>query len=402
MRRALKKASRRGLPERVYQKHGAYYYVDRDTGTGKSTWIRLGATLEEALRKHADLLFQKGVGAQRSAEPTIANLLEGYITAKESESERYADGGSARPKGVLRTSTVKDYRKAIRFLIACIGHVPLRQLDRDLIFEFQAKGKEEGHGATQLDRRLATLSAAISWGQQFPQWRRCLPETNPVLGFKRLGGGRRDVYPQQDVLRRVIEDPLLPSALRLHIQMLLLTGQRQQDVLDMRFDQIRTGPGGVRYLEITRKKTAGAPLRLPIGRDLDALIQASRADGTDSPYIVHTTRGSRMTYANVQSQWQRYRKLWRERNELAGFKPIDFTLHDLRAKVATDMLNKGAEPREVQALLGHRSLATTEIYIRQAKERFSKAIELDGGIVLNLAAASSGGPGRRRGRRRRP
>jgi hypothetical protein len=66
------------------------------------------------------------------------------------------------------------------------------------------------------------------------------------------------------------------------------------------------------------------------------------------------------------------------------------------------MLNKGAEPREVQALLGHKSLATTEIYIRQAKERFSKAIELDGGVVLHLAAAGPEVTDKRRGRRRRP
>jgi integrase len=382
----------------VYQKHGAYYYVDLDISTGKSTWIRLGATVDEALRKHADLLFQKGIGAQRSKEPTIANLLDAYIAAKESESERYARG-IVRPKGVLRTSTVKDYQKAIRFLIASIGHLPLRQLDKDLVFEFQTQGKAKGHGATQLDRRLATLSAAISWGQQMIQWRRCLPENNPVLGFKRLGGGRRHVYPNHDVLRRVIEDPMLPSPVRLHIQMLLLTGQRQQDVLDMRFDQIRTGPRGVRYLEITRKKTAGAPLRLPIGRDLGALIEASRTDGTNSAYIVHTESGARMTYANVQSQWKLYRKLWRERQESTDLKRIDFTLHDLRAKVATDMLNAGAEPREVQALLGHKSLATTEIYIRQAKERFSKAIEMDGGVVLQLAPPKSERDVKRKGRR---
>ena len=395
--RKSKKSSRRGLPERVYQKHGAYYYVDRDVSTGKTSWIRLGATLEEALRKHADLLFRRGIGAQRSAEPTIASLLNAYIAAKESESDRYVGGLVARPKGVLRTSTVKDYRKAIRFLTACIGHLPLQQLNKDLVFDFQEQGKENGHGATQLDRRLATLSAAISWGQQLTEWRRWLPETNPVLGFKRLGGGRREAYPDHDVLRRVIEDPTLPSALRLHIQMPLLTGQRQQDVLDMRFDQIRAKADGVRYLEVARKKTAGAPLRLPIGQDLGALIEASRTDGRNSAYIVHTEKGARMTYANVQSQWQRYRKLWRERGER-----LDFTLHDLRAKVATDMLNKGAEPREVQALLGHKSLATTEIYIRQAKERFSKAIELDGGVVLNLPAARPEGSDKRRGRRRRP
>ena len=38
----------RHLPRRVYQRHGAYYYVDR---TGK--WVRLGKGLEDALQAYA-------------------------------------------------------------------------------------------------------------------------------------------------------------------------------------------------------------------------------------------------------------------------------------------------------------------------------------------------------------
>lgn len=43
---------------------------------------------------------------------------------------------------------------------------------------------------------------------------------------------------------------------------------------------------------------------------------------------------------------------------------LDVSAHRLRATAATDMLNRGANPRDVQAILGHRSLATTNDYLR--------------------------------------
>jgi integrase len=48
-----------------------------------------------------------------------------------------------------------------------------------------------------------------------------------------------------------------------------------------------------------------------------------------------------------------------------GMRGID--AHDLRHSRATWMVESGAKPRDVQELLGHTTLATTEIYFRHAK-----------------------------------
>jgi len=51
------------------------------------------------------------------------------------------------------------------------------------------------------------------------------------------------------------------------------------------------------------------------------------------------------------------------------------TPHKMRHTYATELLHRGADIREIQELLGHSNLATTEIYTHVVVDRLRGAVE---------------------------
>jgi len=69
----------------------------------------------------------------------------------------------------------------------------------------------------------------------------------------------------------------------------------------------------------------------------------------------------RLTVRSIERMVEKYSKL-------AGL-PIRVTPHVLRHTMATDLLNQGADLRTVQEILGHQSVATTQIYTHVTNKR---------------------------------
>jgi integrase/recombinase XerD len=150
------------------------------------------------------------------------------------------------------------------------------------------------------------------------------------------------------------------------VELLYATGLRVSELVNLRLQELNLSVG---YVVPTGK---GAKQRVvPIGdlarKKIVAYLERSRPaliKGRESAYLFVTRRGGQMTR---QGFW----KLLRGRARRAAI-PQPISPHMLRHSFATHLLDRGADLRAVQAMLGHATISTTEIYTHVERERLKR------------------------------
>lgn len=150
------------------------------------------------------------------------------------------------------------------------------------------------------------------------------------------------------------------------LELLYATGLRVSELVNLELSQLNLAVG---YVLATGKgsKQRVVPMGELARRKVEAYLESARGvlvKGRASPNVFVTRRRRKLTR---QGLW----KILRARSREAGIAKR-ISPHMLRHSFATHLLDRGADLRSVQAMLGHATIATTQIYTHVERERLKR------------------------------
>ncbi len=150
---------------------------------------------------------------------------------------------------------------------------------------------------------------------------------------------------------------------RAMLELLYATGLRVSELINITQSQINFNQGVLRIVGKGDRERL-IPLGEEAQRWMRDFIDGPRMEillERQTDYMFPTRRGDRMTR---QAFWHIIKRYAQKANIRSKMSP-----HSLRHAFATHLLNRGADLRVVQLLLGHSDLSTTQIYTHVARER---------------------------------
>jgi integrase len=243
----------------------------------------------------------------------------------------------------LAPRTQRDYARHIEHLKRAFGSRVASELKpRDFGPFLQVR-----KGVHQRVRQLAVLSSAFTHAVSF--W--YVLDANVLRDVKRPKGQPRD---------RLIEDhefeavkSRAPLRVQLMMDLALRLGQRQGDLLDLKWSDLKDG-----CVHVHQSKT-GKRLAIEISQDLKRIFGKCWFLPNRGEYVITRKCGGRYTSEGFRALWQRTINAYCRR----GGKR--FTFHDIRALCAT----KCSSPEEAMKLLGHTNISMTLRVYRRGVER---------------------------------
>lgn len=145
------------------------------------------------------------------------------------------------------------------------------------------------------------------------------------------------------------------------IEMLYATGMRISELVNLKLTDIDNKRLVVKVLGKGQKERL-----IPYGEEAADALNAYLNDRGKSN-IKETFLSNRGTKITRGAFWNRIKIYLNRENLKASISP-----HTLRHAFATHLLNRGADLRSVQILLGHSDLSTTQIYTHIAKQRLGE------------------------------
>jgi integrase/recombinase XerC len=272
--------------------------------------------------------------------------------------------------------TVKSYREDLFALAAYLAEAYAGACPKpEAISVLDLRGyvaalSEAGYAKATIARRLASLRGFFRFGQR-EGWAR----TNPAKPLRNPRKPRSlPHFLSTEDLGRLLQSPPgdRPMGLRDRaiLEVLYSAGLRVSELVGLNDSDLDIAAGLVRVRGKGRRERL-APVGSYAARALERWLPRRRLStrqpaGPEAPVFVNKF-GRRLTTRSVARMLEKYlRQVGLDQRT---------SPHSLRHSFATHLLDRGADIRSVQELLGHKSLVTTQIYTHVSTAALRRAYE---------------------------
>ena len=262
--------------------------------------------------------------------------------------------------------TCTAYRRDVQDLLVFLDGAPVTTAG---VRRWLAAARDRGVGSPTVARRIASVRCFAHWAvrrgllTEDPTLRLQTPRVTPDLPKVAESARLNDAM---DALNRLADDPIGIRNLVL-MELLYGSGLRVSEVCSIHVSDVDMSRRTVRVMGKGGKQRV-VPLTAPCVRALERWSTARQelAHPDESALLVGR-RGRRLDVRVA-------RRVVHETTSAFGDLP-DLAPHGLRHSMASHVLEGGADLRYVQQLLGHASLASTQIYTHVSAERLRAAYE---------------------------
>ncbi len=241
--------------------------------------------------------------------------------------------------------------------------IQIEQAEKADLLEFIARRVESGAKPRSTARQLSSFRRFFRYIM-----REGLRDTDPTADIEmpRIGRSLPKSLTEDEVdglLQAPNTDEPLGHRDRAMLELLYATGLRVSELINLKQSQVNFNQGVLRIIGKGDRERL-IPLGDESQRWLRDFIDGPRMEillERQTDYLFPTRRGDRMTR---QAFWHIIKRYAQKSGIDKKMSP-----HSLRHAFATHLLNRGADLRVVQLLLGHSDLSTTQIYTHVARER---------------------------------
>lgn len=272
-------------------------------------------------------------------------------------------------------NTCSSYSRDLRIFATWLesrGVDEIEGVTTDLIIAFMGEQRDDGMKGTTIARRRAAVRMLMRFLEEHRYISRDPAEL--LEGSKRSQALPR-VLSEEETFRMIdAVNGKDPRSLRdrAMLEVLYGAGLRVSELCSLKMDDI-AGDGELFRIMGKGMKERIVPVGSAAGRALEAYFSSARdtfiRGDTSERHIFVTRRGGPFTRQGVF-------KIIKERATAADIDPKRISPHVLRHSFASHMLQRGADIRAIQELLGHASISTTQVYTHVDSSRFAQIHKL--------------------------